>query len=485
MSDVAQLEPKTLWKHFAGLCTVPRPSKKEEQVRAWLKETVKALGYTAEQDATGNLLVRKPGSVGHENAPTLVLQGHMDMVCEKNKETQHDFDRDPIQAYVDGDWVRARGTTLGADNGIGIAAALALLEAKDVVHPPLEILITTDEETGLTGAKGLKPGFLRGERLLNLDSEEDGVVYVGCAGGGDTVGRMKLERVDAPAGQVALQLTIGGLKGGHSGTDIDKGRGNAIVVLARLLRHLASVTELRLATVAGGSKRNAIPREAEALCLVPTADVQKVKNAVAEFQAQMKPELGSADLGLVVAAKEAEAPGKVIAPAQAARIVDALQAMPHGVLRMSPDIANLVETSTNLATVNVEGDELVVGTSQRSLVASAKQATIDQVCAAMRLAGFEPKVGEGYPGWKPNLASKVLAEFKAAWKELHGEEPKVLAIHAGLECGLIGETFPKMDMISIGPTIVDAHSPDERLNIAASQRFWTALVKLLGQLAKG
>ncbi|MGI5860591.1 MAG: aminoacyl-histidine dipeptidase [Myxococcales bacterium] len=483
--NITDLEPKTLWKYFDEICKVPHPSKKEGKLLEYLKQTIEKLGYKPEQDQTGNIVVRKPGSPGHENAPMVLLQGHVDMVCEKNKGTEHDFENDPIQAYVDGEWIKAKGTTLGADNGIGVAAALALLEAKDLVHPPLEMLFTVDEETGLTGAKGLKPGFLQSQTMINLDSEEDGIVYVGCAGGGDTVGRMKIEWVDAPAGFETLELNVAGLKGGHSGTDIDKGRGNAIKILGRALRKMLALSDVHVASFKGGSKRNAIPREAEALVLAPAADLDKLTALAAELTATVRDELGTVEPSVEISLRKAPAAqGKVIARPQVQRVLDAVLAMPHGVLRMSSDIAGLVETSTNLATLFIEGEEIAIGTSQRSLIGSAKAEAIEQVKAVMRLAGLAPTVGEGYPGWKPNMSSPVLAQFEKAYSELYGDKPQAMAIHAGLECGLIGEVFPKMDMISVGPTILDAHSPDERLHIPATEKFWKVLVKLLAQLAE-
>ncbi|HCF62380.1 MAG TPA: cytosol nonspecific dipeptidase [Myxococcales bacterium] len=483
--NVSDLQPKSLWKYFDEICKVPHPSKKEGKLLDYLKQTVEKLGYKPEQDPVGNIVVRKPGSPGHEKAPRVLLQGHVDMVCEKNKGTEHDFDNDPIPAYVDGEWVKAKGTTLGADNGIGVAAALALLEAKDVVHPPLELLFTIDEETGLTGAKGLKPGFLQSETMLNLDSEEDGIVYVGCAGGGDTVGRLKIEWVDAPSGYETLELNVAGLKGGHSGTDIDKGRGNAIKILGRVLRRMLAIGDVQVVSLKGGSKRNAIAREADALVLAPAADIDKLLPLAAELTSTVRGELGEVEPSVEISLRKAPtAGGKVIARPQIERVLDAVLALPHGVLRMSSDLAGLVETSTNLATLFIEGEEIAIGTSQRSLIGSSKAEATEQVKAVMRLAGLAPAVGEGYPGWKPNMNSPLLAQFAKAYRELYGEEPQAMAIHAGLECGLIGEVFPKMDMISVGPTILDAHSPDERLHIPATEKFWKVLVKLLAQLAE-
>ncbi|MDR0967083.1 MAG: aminoacyl-histidine dipeptidase [Myxococcales bacterium] len=484
--EIAALQPTLLFKHFDALTKIPRPSKREEKVIAWLKKTIRDLGYEPITDAVGNIVVRKPGSKGHESAPRLLLQSHVDMVCEKNKDTLFDFENDPLQTYLDGDWIRARGTTLGADNGIGVAVSLALLEAKDIVHPPLEMLFTIDEETGLTGASALKPDQIEARRMINLDSEEEGIVYVGCAGGGDTVGRLalKFEAIDA-AGFEAATLFVSGLKGGHSGTDIDKGRGNAIKILGQALRALlGAVPGLRVAAISGGSKRNAIAREAEATILLPTGEIETALATLQNLQSQIVQALAPVEPGLKIElTPNDQAPRRVIDAAQIRHILDVILALPHGVLRMSSDIDGLVETSTNLATLVMEGDTLAIGTSQRSLIDSVKAEAIAQIQATLRLGGFEVKSGAGYPGWKPNMNSPLLAEFKNAYTALEGKAPQALAIHAGLECGLIGETFQGMDMISIGPTILDPHSPDERLNVPDTRKFWDVLVELLKRLA--
>lgn len=484
-SSLPDLQLQLIWKHFHGLTRVPRPSKKEEKVLDYLKKLVTQLGYSFEQDATGNLLVRKPATKGHENAPSVLLQGHVDMVCEKNKETKHDFDNDPIDAYIDGEWVRARGTTLGSDNGIGVAAALAVLESKDLVHGPLEFLFTVDEETGLTGAKGLKPGFLKSGIMLNLDSEEDGALYVGCSGGIDTEGHLSLKRENAPAGSAAIELMISGLKGGHSGLDIHTGRGNAIKFLTRILFELGKKHDIRLSSISGGSKRNAIPREAECVITVPAGEADAVLASAAEFQTLFLGEIGNVEAGLSVTARRAEAVGTVLAKQQLARLVDVLYALPHGVMKMSADIPELVETSTNVATVGENGGAIVIGTSQRSSVESEKLDIMHQVSAVFRLAGLEVVQGDGYPGWKPNLKSYALMQTKRSYKELYGAEPEIKAIHAGLECGLIGEVYPGMDMVSFGPTIQGAHSPDEKIHIPTVEKFWNLLARLLGNIAAG
>ena len=482
---VNELEPKILWKHFHGLTQVPRPSKKEEKILAYLKQLLAELGHAYEQDETGNLVVRKPATPGYEKAPTVLIQGHVDMVCEKNKETQFDFDNDPIVAYVDGEWVTAKGTTLGADNGIGVAAGLAVLESRDLVHPPMEFLFTVDEETGLTGAKGLKPGFLKSEIMLNLDSEEDGALYVGCSGGMDTAGVMTMVTAPAPAAHEALEIMISGLKGGHSGLDIHTGRGNAIKFITRVLNSLRKdFPTIAFSSMLGGSKRNAIPREAEVIVYVPKSDTDAIIAKMAGFTEVFLNEIHTVEPDLKVTARRVEGNGTVLADAQFTTLLDVLQAMPHGVLKMSADIDGLVETSTNLATVTIDGGKLVIGTSQRSSVESEKFDAVAMAEAVLRLAGLEVVMGDGYPGWKPNLESRALKFVRQSHKELFGTDPEIKAIHAGLECGLIGEVYPNMDMISFGPTIQGAHSPDERLNIPTTGKFWQLVVRTLETIAK-
>lgn len=481
--SITELSPQSLWKHFYGITQVPRPSKKEEKILAHLKGKLEELGYAYRQDATGNIVVRKDATPGHENAPTVCIQGHVDMVCEKNKGTDHDFDNDPIKPFIDGEWVRAEGTTLGADNGIGVAAGLAVLESKDLIHPPMEFLFTVDEETGLTGAKQLQPDFLQSSILLNLDSEEDGDLYVGCAGGMDTQGVLRLTLSAPPPGAVALMIAVGGLRGGHSGLDINTGRGNAIKLLARSLATLRKDHAMHLSTINGGSKRNAIPREAECVVYVAENAVGKIQDRLGELTTLFRDELGSVEPNVAVEAKLTEGNGQVIEASQFDVLLNVLHALPHGVIKMSPDIDGLVQSSTNLATLVQDDGSLVIGTSQRSSIESEKYDVVQQVTSVMQLAQLEVTHGDGYPGWKPNMQSKALAETKEAYKELFGSYPNIKAIHAGLECGLIGSVYPQMDMISFGPTIVGAHSPDERVHIPAVERFWQLLVKVLERLA--
>lgn len=476
------LEPALLWKHFRALSAIPRPSKSEAAVAAYVVETARSLGLPCRRDGTGNLVVTKPGTPGREAEPPAILQGHLDMVCEKNSSTAHDFTKDPIRLVPDGEWVKADGTTLGADNGIGVAAALAVLESKDVSHGPLECLFTIDEETGMTGAYGLTAGFLSGNRMLNLDTEEEGAVYVGCAGGMDTVARTKVALVAPSPGTRAYRVSFTGFRGGHSGVDIHEGRANAIKLLARFLFASGERLGLEVASIEGGSKRNAIPREAFATVFADPGREDELKGAVSRLEADLKAEYGPIEPNLTLGVERAaETPGKVFAAPDAARVVGYLHASPHGRLAMSPDIPDLVQTSTNLAIVATAGDEVTVSMSHRSSVESAKLDVGTQVRALSALAGFEAEQGEGYPGWKPDVSSPLLSQAKQVHARLFGAEPAVKAIHAGLECGIIGEKYPGLMTISFGPTIQNAHSPDEKVHVPSVGRFWTYLVAMLAE----
>ncbi len=472
------LEPKLLWDHFAALAAIPRGSKNEAAASAHVVAVAARLGLPAKVDSVGNVVISKPGTKGLETKPVLVLQGHLDMVCEKNSGTAHDFTKDPIQLVVDGDVVKANGTTLGADNGIGCAAALALLESKDVAHPPLECLFTIDEETGMTGANVLAPGFVTGRRMLNLDTEEEGAVYVGCAGGLDTVATTKVARVKPSAALSPYRISVTGLRGGHSGCDIHEGRVNAIKVLARALS-AASALGYAAATLDGGSKRNAIAREGFVSGWLDPVKEPEVKAALAKLEADVRSEAGRFDYPVNVGIERVDAAPEPIADADMRRIVAFLHAAPHGVLGWSPDIPNLVQTSTNLAIVETKDDVVSFATSQRSSVESAKKDAGRMMAASMELAGLEVTQGDGYPGWKPNVSSPLLGVAKEVHAGLFGKEPEVKAIHAGLECGIIGEKYPGMDTISFGPTIRNAHSPDECVSIPSVKNFWTYLTTLL------
>ena len=475
------LEPKLLWDHFAALAAIPRGSKNESAATAHVAAFAARLGLPVKVDSVGNVLVTKPGTKGLENRPAVVLQGHLDMVCEKNSGTVHDFTKDPIRLVVDGDEVKADGTTLGADNGIGCAAALALLEATDVAHPPLECLFTIDEETGLTGANALTPDFLTANRMLNLDTEEEGAIYVGCAGGLDTMAATKVSRVAPAAGASAYRISVTGLRGGHSGCDIHEGRVNALKVLARAVTE-AQAFGFAPATLDGGSKRNAIAREGFASGWADPVREAELKAALAKLEADVRSESGRFDNPVHVGIERVDTAVNPLSEGDAKRIVGFLHAAPHGVLGWSPDIPGLVQTSTNLAIVETKDDEVSFATSQRSSVDSAKKDAGRQMATAMTLAGLEVRQGDGYPGWKPNVSSPILGVAKGVHAELFGHEPEVKAIHAGLECGIIGEKFPKMDTISFGPTIRNAHSPDECVNVPSVQNFWRYLTALLPRM---
>jgi dipeptidase D len=481
------LEPGPLWEHFLAISRIPRCSRNEEKVRDYVVEVAGRNGCTHETDPTGNTVVRKKAAPGMESKPVVVLQAHLDMVCEKNKDTVHDFSKDPIRWKRDGDWIGAEGTTLGADNGIGVAAQLALIEAKGVAHGPLEFLFTVDEETGLTGATGLSAGMLEGRTLINLDSEDEHTIYIGCAGGLDTVLSLRLDTEEVPEGLKAASIRVGGLQGGHSGLEIDRGRGNALKLFARFLIKKAPLLQVRIAHIDGGSKRNAIPRECGAVVCLPPNNLGALKKAAREFDGVCKDEYGIQDPGVYVRVADEgfEAPERVLRAELQDRLLDLLLCLPHGVITMSPDIPGLVQTSTNLAVITTDEGAITISTSQRSSVALELVTASDTVAAAGRLAGAQIHHGEGYPGWKPNPDSLVLGRAKEVYPTLFGKEPNVTAIHAGLECGIIGDRFPGMDMISFGPTITGAHSPDERVDVASVKRFWDLLVAMLERIDAG
>lgn len=488
MTFVAELEPHALWKHFDDLLTIPRPSKHEEKARAYVIGVAERKGLRHREDAIGNVVVLKPASAGKESAPAVVLQAHLDMVTEKNAGTVHDFFKDPILPRRDGDWVKATGTTLGADNGIGAATLLAVLDSDDLVHGPLELLFTVDEETGLTGALDLDPVALdlKGRLLLNLDSEEEDTVTVGCAGGSTSLVTLPLESAPAPHGTVALDVKLSGLKGGHSGMEIHLQRGNASKLLARVLFAAVQQTPFHLASFSGGNKHNALPREAAAQVVVPTASRGAFQSAAEQEVAAIAAEIRSADPDVkleITDVAESSSPGRAWTLAASRRVLDLLNALPHGVLTMSYDIPNLVETSTNLATVTSTEDSLAILMSTRSSVASAMRSTRRRLRSIAELAGAEIEEAEGYPGWKPDLTSPLLARFQQVHHRLTGKDAEVIAVHAGLECGILREKFPEMLAISFGPIIRGAHSPDEGVKIDSVGRFWDLLKATLAELA--
>ena len=480
MSVFQGLQPSAVWEYFEEICQVPRPSKKEGKIMAFLLDWAKKHDLEACRDEAGNVLIKKPAAPGRENAPTVVLQAHMDMVCEKNSDTAHDFDKDPIRPYVDGEWVRAKGTTLGADDGIGMAAMMAVLTSKDIAHGPVDCLFTVDEETGLTGAFALRPGFVSGNILLNLDSEDEGEMFIGCAGGIDTVVRMKYETESAPCDAFALKVQVKGLQGGHSGDDINKGRGNAIKILNRFLWDLNAKYGIRLALLEGGNLRNAIAREAWAVCVIDGNHKEDARVAFNVYMAEMENVWRVTEPGLQLSLESADTPSLVLTKKDTDALLNALYACPHGVFSMSYRMPGLVETSTNLAAVRFEKENTVlITTSQRSDVDSEKMNIANMVEAVFKMAGAEVEHSEGYPGWAPNPDSPVVKVAVESYKRLFGKAPVVRSIHAGLECGLFLEKYPKMDMVSFGPTLRGVHSPDEKVNIKTVEMWWSHLVDML------
>lgn len=478
-NEIYNLKPERLWYYFGEILQIPRPSKREEKIAAYLVDFGRKHGLETIKDETGNILIRKPATPGMENRKTVVLQSHIDMVCEKNSDVTHDFDNDPIQAYVDNGWVKARGTTLGGDNGIGVATELAILEAGDIVHGPLECLFTVDEETGLTGAFGIKPGFLKGEILLNLDSEDDGELFIGCAGGKDTVIELPFKKEKVPTGYQTFVIKVSGLTGGHSGDDIHKNRGNANKVLTRLLSKASEDLGLRLSTFDGGNLRNAIAREAMSVSVVPAGNASKFEILVSEMEKISKAELYVTEPELKITCQKTDPPAFIIDPDTQAKLLNSLYACPHGVIAWSQDIPNFVETSTNLASVKMTDTHFKIATSQRSSIESAKDNICSMVAAVFKLAGGSITHSDGYPGWTPNPHAEIIGITVDAFKKLFNQEPVVRAIHAGLECGLIGDKYPGMEMISFGPTMRNVHSPDEKLEINAVGRFWLLTLEVL------
>ena len=484
---MTELEPKEVFSIFREITRVPRPSKHEEKISRWLVDFAAAHGIECVQDEALNVIMRVPATAGYEDHEGVILQAHMDMVCEKNGDVAHDFMRDPIETWVDGDWLKARGTTLGGDDGIGVAMGLAVLSSKTLPHPAVECLFTVDEETGLTGANLLKDGCLRGKRLINLDSEDDGQIFIGCAGGIDTLAKMHYQAVALPEGQwFAAQICVSGLMGGHSGDDINKGRANANKIVAEFLQELYLRTDVQLAVIEGGNLRNAIAREAEAVVCVPFTYKEQLRIDFNHYVAEVEARFGSVEKEMKLTLESVELPDNVIESAKAKVFVQALCDCPHGMIAMSKDMPGLVETSTNLASIKMKEDEqgvyLEVNTSQRSSVESEKHRIKDAVEAALATACDEVTHGDGYPGWKPNVNSPLLDVTRKAYETLFGESPKVLAIHAGLECGLFLEKYPYLDMVSVGPQMYGVHSPQERLSISSTQRCWAWVCEVLKNL---
>jgi len=479
MNTFSELTPKEIWNYFYQITQVPRPSKKEEKIIQFLIEFGRKNNLVTKQDIAGNILISKPATAGKESLPTVILQCHVDMVCEKNSELNFNFETDSIQAYIDGDWVKAKGTTLGADDGIGVAAQLAVLNSKNIEHGPIECLFTVDEETGLTGAFELENGFMTGKYLLNLDSEDEGEVFIGCAGGIDSTISFDYQSESVPKNHTAYKIIVKGLKGGHSGDDINKGLGNSNKILNRLLWETSSLFDIKLSVFDGGNLRNAIPREAYAIILVPSTFGKEFVEYFNKYENEIKSEFSITEPDLIVKYEFTETPSNIIDEDTQYNLLNSLYACPHGVIAWSQHIQGLVETSTNLASIKFVNKKIIVTTSQRSSVNSAKKDIANMVESVFSLAGADVTHGTGYPGWTPNPNSKVLKIAIESYKKLFGVEPKVKAIHAGLECGLFLEKYPYLDMISFGPTLRGVHSPDEKLNIKSVDKFWKLLVEIL------
>ena len=476
------LKPERVWFYFGQIMQIPRPSKHEGRISAWLVNWGKEQGLETLSDKLGNVLIRKPASKGYEKSAGVCLQAHMDMVCEKNNDKKFDFMNDAIQPVLDGEWLTADGTTLGADDGIGVATILAILEDKKLQHPALEALITVDEETGLTGANGLSRSWLKSQILLNFDDEDGGEYCIGCAGGIDTVVDIDFKLVAAPKDHKAFKLKVSGLKGGHSGDDIHRGRGCANKLINRILWAGTYKHSMRLASLDGGNLRNAIAREAEAVVTVPQSQVRAFKTMVTKMSKAMVVEFRSTEPDMEFELRDVDMPKKLIDKETQEKLVNVLYACAHGVLAMSREIENFVETSTNLASIKMIDGAFHIATSQRSSSESAKQAAASKIEATFRLAGARVSHSDGYPGWTPNPDSRVLKVGVDVYKKMYGREPIVRAIHAGLECGLIGEKYPAMDMISYGPTLRGVHSPDERIEIKTVEMFWNQTLEILKRL---
>lgn len=477
--EVRNLSPQALWSNFADLNAVPRPSKREERVVNFMIRFGKSLGLDTFSDSIGNVIIKKPATPGMENRPTVVLQSHLDMVHQKNNDTLFDFETQGIEMVAEGDWVKARGTTLGADNGIGVAAIMTILAARDIAHPALEALFTVDEETGMTGAKKLDPSFITGKILLNLDTEEDTELDIGCAGGLDTNTSMTYSESPVPDNYAALTVKVGGLIGGHSGTDIHKGRANANKLMNRLLYQAIQKFNLKLASFDGGGLRNAIPREAVVEIALPDEQKEGFRLFISNFAEVIKAEYASIEKSLSIECTESPLPAKAMDDSVLRKVVNALYSIPNGVFRMSPDIKDLVEASSNLARVTIKNGTFKTQSLQRSSVESSKEDIANALKAGFENIGCTVEQTGDYPGWKPNKDSKILQVMRKLYKDYFGHEPEVKACHAGLECGILGGHFPEMDMISFGPTITGAHSPDEKVQISSVQKFWKYLLGIL------
>lgn len=482
MSEIKNLQPVEVWKNFHALTMIPRPSKKEAAVIAFMKKFGENLGLDTLVDEVGNVIIKKPATPGMENRKTVVLQGHLDMVPQKNSDKVFDFTKDPIQPIIEGEWVTADGTTLGADNGIGVAAAMAVLESKTLKHGPVEALFTIDEETGMTGAFGLKPGLLNGDILINMDSEDEGEMYVGCAGGIDVNAEKDYNEEAVPEGMTAYRVEAKGLKGGHSGMDIPLGRANANKIMFRFLMQAEADFGIRLVEAAGGDLRNAIPRESHAVVVLERGKAEKFESFVAHYDTIYKNEFKETEPDLSFTSKPVEIPKKIASAEEQYKMIRAVFATPFGVERMSSSMPGLVETSNNLAIVELKDGKFAVRCLTRSSVDTAKEATAWRIAAIYQLIGATISLEGAYPGWKPNMDSPILKTSLDVYNRNFGKVPEIKAIHAGLECGLLGGVYPNLDMISFGPTIRFPHSPDEKVNVDTVDKFWKFLVALLGEI---
>lgn len=480
MKRLQQLEPRPVWSFFEEILTIPRPSGKEEKISKYLVDFGQKHNLETIRDEAGNILIRKSASAGMENCKPIILQSHMDMVCEKNADVKHNFNQDPILPFIEDDWIRAMGTTLGADDGIGIATQLAILQSTEIQHGPLECLFTSDEESGMTGAHGINRNLLNGRILINLDSEDEGELFIGCAGGMDTIATLGYKTTAVPAGSIAFKLCVTGLKGGHSGDDIDKGLGNSNKIINRVLWSIRNGTGNRLQSMDGGNLRNAIPREAFSVITIREKNAGKLETLVKQLTCEIKDQLSSTEPDLRITLERAAVPDFVLKKGIHRKLLQCLYACPNGVIAYSREMKDLVETSTNLASVKFTKDQrIVITTSQRSSVDSAKKDVSEQVANVFRLAGATLEQANNYPGWKPDTNSGILRITEESYGRLFGRKPVVRAIHAGLECGLFLEKYPDLDMISFGPTIKGAHSPNEKINIESTRKFWNLLLEVL------
>ena len=483
MPEIIKLQPEEVWRYFNEILSIPRVSKKEEKIVKYLVDFAKQHNLESRTDRTGNLVIRKKASAGMENRKGVILQSHVDMVGEKHSEVEHDFDRDPINAYIEDGWVKAKGTTLGADDSIGIAASLAVLASENIDHGPLECLFTVDEESGMTGAFGLQPGFLNGSILLNLDSEDEGEIFIGCAGGIDTMARFKIKTKRFKNQQQAFKISVNGLKGGHSGDEIHKGLGNSVKILTRFLWNADHRFHIRLADISGGKARNAIPREADATVVISKKKSELLRIYFESFFEIVKKEIEIVEPDFTMKIEAVDLPETGFSKKLQNGLLNTLYAAPHGVMAWSQVINDLVETSTNLASVKIiENDFIEIVTSQRSSVESAKRDIADRMMSLFSLAGASVVHSNGYPGWKPDMNSEILNISREIYSDMFQHQPEVKAIHAGLECGLFLEKYPDLDMISFGPTIKGAHTPDERMDIETVRKFWNFLVDILKKI---